>query len=263
MYNRVFGLSECLSPQDSVYSEEPLDCSYHIQGKLYKDRVYWAESDCKRIVAIKATKLDMRSQDMERQCYEEIGRHPHILPLLQALEDKTHKFLVFPIVLRGTVMENVHLLNRVERELIVEQTGTAIAYCHRQGIMHRDLKWDNVLLHYSGGAPHALLCDFNLARPIASVVQTVGANFHQAPEMRKGLQHNEKVDCWAFGLMMLELITLCIRHSDWVFECSSLASGLRKRLERYIEQMDSQEVVRGLLCEDPETRWSMDRVNKM
>lgn len=94
------------------------------------------------------------------------------------------------------------------------QVGTALAYLHAQGVMHRDLKPQNVLIDHKSG--RLKLADFGLAKfkrlPTNSACMQVALTheivtlWYRAPEVILGASHyDESIDMWSFGAMLTEL----------------------------------------------------------
>ena len=82
----------------------------------------------------------------------------------------------------------------------------ALGFLHGRGILHRDLKPDNVLLDYYG---HVMLADFGLCKPgIFGNMKTRSFNgtlFYMAPEMMLAQEYGRSVDWWSFGVMVYEM----------------------------------------------------------
>ncbi|OHT03358.1 hypothetical protein TRFO_29281 [Tritrichomonas foetus] len=82
----------------------------------------------------------------------------------------------------------------------------AMKYLHSQGVLHRDLKANNVLIG-NDGLPY--LADFGVSRIIENsnrrYSKDVGTHSHMAPEVYKGLEYNEKADVFSFGMLLFEV----------------------------------------------------------
>jgi tetratricopeptide (TPR) repeat protein len=144
-------------------------------------------------------------------------QHPHIVPVLSAGETDGLPFYTMPLVegsslrarlARGglTIAETVGILREVAR---------ALAYAHEHGVVHRDIKPDNVLL--SGGS--AVVTDFGIAKalsasrldaPNATLTQmgtSIGTPQYMAPEQAAGDPATDhRADLYAFGVMAYELL---------------------------------------------------------
>jgi tetratricopeptide (TPR) repeat protein len=144
-------------------------------------------------------------------------QHPHIVPVLSAGETDGLPFYTMPLVegaslrarlARGgvTISETVGILREVAR---------ALAYAHDHGVVHRDIKPDNVLL--SGGS--AVVTDFGIAKalsaakiaaPGATLTQmgtSIGTPQYMAPEQAAGdPATNHRADLYAFGVMAYEML---------------------------------------------------------
>jgi len=82
----------------------------------------------------------------------------------------------------------------------------AVIYCHSKGIMHRDIKLDNILLDETGA--HVKLSDFGFAVMMGEHTDTVvGTMDYLAPELVLGKKHNSAVDLWCVGVCIYEMIT--------------------------------------------------------
>ncbi len=185
----------------------------------------------KRDVAVKvmlpALAADVTFQErFEREAQASANmRHPNILTVYDYGEtDDGQLYLVVDYVRRGTLRKwleeatfsqqagesagtPVSLEETVE---IVAQVAEALDYAHRQGVIHRDVKPNNILLTRDG---RPLLADFGLVKPIqgdrrltASGVM-LGTPDYVAPEQAQGLEVDGRADIYALGVMLFEMLT--------------------------------------------------------
>lgn len=102
-------------------------------------------------------------------------------------------------------------LSAAEARIVLHQTTTALCHLHSIGIIHADIKPDNVMMVNCGQQPMRVkLIDFGLAYPIGGEpgvsVQTIG---YRAPEVVLDIPFNEAIDVWSLGVLAAEAVTVC------------------------------------------------------
>lgn len=108
--------------------------------------------------------------------------------------------------LRRLLQDKSVLLGWKFRAKVALGCARAVAYMHSLQLIHRDIKTENILLA-SDGSPK--LCDFGFARvwDKSKMMTMCGTDEFMAPEIIFGMQYDEKVDVYSFGIMLAELIT--------------------------------------------------------
>ena len=171
-----------------------------------------------RKVAIKALKPELSIAMGVARFQREIRlmarlTHPNILPLLDSGQSNGVMYYVMPYV------QGESLRDRLSREgplpirdavQIAHETADALAYAHMQGIVHRDIKPDNLLLV----AGHAVIADFGIAfaqfgTDIELTVsgRTVGTPAYMSPEQAAGEQVDARTDIYSLGCVLFEMLT--------------------------------------------------------
>lgn len=139
-------------------------------------------------------------------------RHPNILTVYDyGQTDDGRLYLVVDYVEGGTLQDRLEGPLPPEKVVeIVAQVADALDYAHRQGLIHRDVKPNNILIDREG---RPLLADFGLAKPIQTDKNLtadgvmMGTPNYMAPEQALGLSIDGRADVYALGVMLFELLT--------------------------------------------------------
>ena len=136
--------------------------------------------------------------------------HPNIVSVYDvgfADESDSSPFIVMELVEGQSLYDRWPLPTETILD-IAGQVCAALDHAHTNGIIHRDLKLENVLLTADGTAK---LTDFGLARSLASRLtaegNVVGTVFYMAPEMALGQQVDGRADLYALGVLLYEMTT--------------------------------------------------------
>jgi eukaryotic-like serine/threonine-protein kinase len=138
--------------------------------------------------------------------------HPNIVTILDRGEDEGRQFIVFELVEGRTLAEVLHEEGRlpVPRALeIAIQVARGLGFAHEQGLVHRDVKPQNVILNGDG---RAKVTDFGIARSleVQGVTQSgavLGTSNYIAPEQASGKPVDRTTDVYSLGVVLFELLT--------------------------------------------------------
>lgn len=168
-----------------------------------------------KLLTLGADQIDRARFEREAQIAARLD-HPGIVPVLDFGVDAAsgRSFLVMEHVPGQT------LRDRLEREgslpwseaiAVVAEVADAMAAAHAAGVLHRDLKPDNILMDARGGRPR--VCDFGLARAggdlrgtLTQAGEAMGTPVYMAPEQARALEVTSRTDVYGLGMILYTLL---------------------------------------------------------
>jgi serine/threonine protein kinase len=137
--------------------------------------------------------------------------HPNIVTVIDRGEQDGRQYIVFEFIEGDNLKEIVARGPVPVRDAIglTLQVARALSFAHERGLVHRDVKPQNVLLNEDG---QAKVTDFGIARSldVHGVTQTgtvLGTSDYIAPEQARGQKVNPKTDIYSLGAVLYELLT--------------------------------------------------------
>jgi len=206
--------------------QQSLGSAYTIERELGgggMSRTYVAEeTSLHRRVVVKVLSPDLAAGVSVDRFKREIQlaaalQHPHIVPVLSAGDTYGLPYYTMPFVAGESLRARLARgpLTITESVGILRDVAKALAFAHEQGVVHRDIKPDNVLL--SGGS--ATVADFGIAKAISAartdapdatltqVGTALGTPTYMAPEQAAGDPNaDHRADIYAFGVMAYEML---------------------------------------------------------
>lgn len=138
--------------------------------------------------------------------------HPNIVPIYQAAERDGVVYFVMALVEGESLAEQIARLGPLDTASllpVVRQLASALDYAHEEGVVHRDVKAENVLLDRHG---RALVTDFGIARvteaqPLTATGTVLGSVHYMSPEQVSGETLDGRSDLYAIGVLMFFALT--------------------------------------------------------
>uniref|UniRef100_A0A672RZ29 non-specific serine/threonine protein kinase n=1 Tax=Sinocyclocheilus grahami TaxID=75366 RepID=A0A672RZ29_SINGR len=222
-------------------------------------------------VAIKIIdKTRLNSTNLEK-IYREVQimkllNHPHIIKLYQVMETKDMLYIVTEYAKNGEMFDYLTSNGRMsenEARKKFWQILTAVDYCHRHHIVHRDLKTENLLLDAN---MNIKLGDFgfgnfyNAGEPLST---WCGSPPYAAPEVFEGKEYEgPQLDIWSLGVVLYVLVC-----GSLPFDGDSLPA-LRQRVTEgrfripFFMSQDCENLIRKMLVVDPAKRISVAQIKQ-
>lgn len=186
------------------------------------------------IVAIKVIDKGVCSEEEMKYLQREIDiatslSHEHVAETIECFESDKTLYIVVEYMAGGTltdVIEKFGCISETSGKLIMHNIFAGLEYIHSKGVVHRDVKPDNVLLTRLALPAVVKLTDFGLARNTTIQVQEPGTTIEDdslgpdglmttpvgtpnfvAPEVLHGLPYGKEVDLFSSGVLMYNLLS--------------------------------------------------------
>lgn len=166
-----------------------------------------------RQAAIKTLPVHLASDPVVRERFLREARtaarlsHPNIVPVHRADEIGEHVFFVMGYVDGESLAQRIRRLGRLDaRETVrvLSDVADALGYAHAHGVIHRDVKAENILL--DGKTGRAMVTDFGIARlaeaaPLTATGQVLGTVYYVSPEQVSGEPIDTRTDIYSLGVV--------------------------------------------------------------
>ncbi|XP_048840440.1 hormonally up-regulated neu tumor-associated kinase homolog A [Brienomyrus brachyistius] len=200
---------------------------------------------------------------------QQMIRHPNITQLLDVLETENSYYLVMELCPGGNLMNRIYEKKRLEEkeaQKYVRQLIMAVEHLHRAGVVHRDLKIENLLLDENSNIK---LIDFGLSNCAGILGYSdpfstqCGSPAYAAPELLSRKKYGPKVDVWSIGVNMYAMLTGTLPFTVEPFNLRALHQKMvDKEMNPLPPQLSSAAVnlLKSLLEPDPSKRPNIHQV---
>ncbi|XP_068568083.1 NUAK family SNF1-like kinase 2 [Cebidichthys violaceus] len=238
-------------------------------GKGTYGKVKKAKERSGRMVAIKSIRKEKIKDEQDlvhiRREIEIMSSlcHPHIITIYEVFENKDKIVIVMEYASRGDLYDYVcDKRNISEREArhFFRQIVSAVHYCHQNGIVHRDLKLENILLDGKGNVK---IADFGLSNLFHGdeYLQTFcGSPLYASPEIVNGRPYRgPEVDTWSLGVLLYTMV-----HGTMPFDGNNHKALVQQistgNYRKPINPSDACGLIRWMLMVNPERRATIEEI---
>jgi eukaryotic-like serine/threonine-protein kinase len=149
-------------------------------------------------------------------------RHPNIIKILAVGREGEAVYFVMDYLSQGLV-DRLRVMGTLPEHMLVRvgfDVASALGFAHRQGVIHRDVKVDNIMFDDHG---NAVVTDFGIARAVSKYAEQTGTNMvvgtpqYFSPEQARGLPLDGRADLYSLGVTLFKAATgvLPFQGDDW------------------------------------------------
>ncbi|NXK72043.1 NUAK2 kinase, partial [Amazona guildingii] len=238
-------------------------------GKGAYGKVKKARERSGKLVAIKSIRKDKIKDEQDlvhiRREIEIMSslNHPHIIAVHEVFENSSKIVIVMEYASKGDLYDYIserQWLTEQEARHFFRQVVSAVYYCHKNGIVHRDLKLENILLDANGNIK---IADFGLSNVYQQdkLLQTYcGSPLYASPEIINGRPYKgPEVDSWSLGVLLYILVhgTMPFDGHDYKTLVKQITSGDYREPTKL---SDACGLIRWMLMVNPERRATIEDI---
>lgn len=149
-------------------------------------------------------------------------RHPNIVKIFAVGKEDDSVFFAMDYLPHG-LADRLEVMSTLPESMLIRMgidVASALGFAHREGVIHRDIKVDNILFDDHG---NAIVADFGIARAVTNYVEQTGTNMvvgtpqYFSPEQARGLTLDGRADIYSLGITLFRSATgqLPFQGEDW------------------------------------------------
>ncbi|XP_026680911.1 serine/threonine-protein kinase SIK3-like [Diaphorina citri] len=191
--------------------------------------------------------------------------HPHIIKLFQVMETTNNLYLVTEYARGGEIFSHLLTIGQMaekEASRLFRQILSAVAYCHANNVVHRDIKAENLLFDENGDIKLADFGFSNYFTPGHMLTTWCGSPPYAAPELFGGREYDgTKSDVWSLGVVLYVMVT-----AQLPFDGPNLAVLKQRilfgkfRIPFYMSA-ECENLIRSMLVLDPAKRLTLTQIS--
>ena len=224
-----------------------------------------------RLVAIKSinkSKLLSEHQKskikLETSIMKTVSKCDYVVKLFETFETNKHICIVMEYICAGNLLSYIRKrskLNEHHAKIIFKQIALGLHHIHSNGIVHRDIKLDNILIDLNNIVK---ICDFGVSKQVNAntiMKEQCGTPAYMAPELIKGKGYEGYgVDLWSVGVVLYAMLsgTVPFKGNDITELHTAIMKGAYKQIEDISKE--AEHLVRSLLEVDPYKRMNIEQV---
>ncbi|KAL2016463.1 hypothetical protein VTK56DRAFT_3484 [Thermocarpiscus australiensis] len=197
-------------------------------------------------------------------------KHPHIVKFVDWFELRNKYYIVTELATGGELFDRICLQGKFtekDASQTIKQILDAVNYLHKNNVVYRDLKPENLLYLTEDKDSDLVLADFGIAKTLGSedeVLTTMAGSFgYTAPEVLLNYGHGKPVDIWSLGVITYTLLCgyLPFRSEnlqDLVDECSTCRVVFPEQHWKDVSD-DAKNFILKLLRPKPQDRWTSEQ----
>ncbi|KAK5055099.1 hypothetical protein LTR84_012847 [Exophiala bonariae] len=190
--------------------------------------------------------------------------HPYICGMIDVQRTNYHWYMLFEYVNGGQMLDYIIAHGRLKEKQarkFARQIASALDYCHRNSIVHRDLKIENILISKTGDIK---IIDFglsNLYSPRSLLKTFCGSLYFAAPELLQARQYTgPEVDIWSFGIVLYVLVCGKVPFDDQ--SMPQLHAKIKRGVVDYPQWLTAEckSIISKMLVVDPRDRATLQEI---